>query len=121
MSLDVVARDAMRRALCSAGVVLKPEGQVEEGGEAAQPKEVGGRDFLFAEPGPSDHFLQHVRLSSAARQHFRYEPCETAVQWWSQLQFSLIKTRHLFISTAHQRHLDHTAINSLSDTDIVLN
>lgn len=100
--LDVVARDAMRRALWSAGVVLKPEGQVEEGGEAAQPKEVGGRDFLFTEPGPSDHFLQYVRLSSAARQHFRYEPCETAVQLWSQLQLSLIKTRHLFIATAHQ-------------------
>lgn len=53
------------------GVVLKPESQVEEGGEAAQPKEVGGRDFLFTEPGTSDNFLQHVRLPSAARQHLR--------------------------------------------------
>lgn len=53
------------------GVVLQPESQVEEGGEAAQPKEVGGRDFLFTEPGTVDNFLQHVRLPSAARQHLR--------------------------------------------------
>lgn len=53
------------------GVVLEPKSQVEEGGEAAQPKEVRGRDFLFAEPGTSDNFLQHVRLPSTARQCLR--------------------------------------------------
>lgn len=54
-----------------AGVVLKPKSQVEEGGEAAQSKEVRGCNFLFTEPSPSDHFLQYVCLSSAAWQQFR--------------------------------------------------
>ncbi len=66
---------------CLTGVVLKPKSKVEERGEAAQSKEVRGRDFLFAEPSPSDHFLQHVCLSSAAaRQQFRWTSrCEITV------------------------------------------
>lgn len=58
-------------ALWLTGVVLKPKSQVEEGGEAAQSKEVRRCDFLFTEPSAADHFLQHICLSSAARQQFR--------------------------------------------------
>lgn len=61
----------IHRTLWLTGVVLKPKSQVEKGGEAAQPKEVRGCDFLFTEPSSSDHFLQHICLSSAARQQFR--------------------------------------------------
>lgn len=45
---------------------------MEEGGEAAQPKAIRWCNFLFTEPSPSEHLLQHISLSSAARQQFRY-------------------------------------------------
>lgn len=50
------SRDEMT-PLLGQGVVLQPESQVEAGGEAAQPKEVGRSDFLFAESSPPNHFF----------------------------------------------------------------
>eukprot|EP00064_Thunnus_orientalis_P019350 superscaffoldBa00004804_g19467 len=55
------------------GVVFKQKSQVEEGGEAAQSKEVRRCDFLFTEPSPTDHFLQHICLSSAAWKQFSFD------------------------------------------------